>query len=400
MNMKQTDIKKVVLAYSGGLDTSVMAMWLKENYGCEVIAFTADVGQGSELEGLEEKAIATGCSKIYIEDLRQEFIEDYVWLALQASAVYEGHYLLGTSVARPVIAKKQIEIAKKEGADAVCHGATGKGNDQVRFELSYYSLMPEVKVISPWREWAFQGRTDLIDYAKSFDIPIVATKGKPYSIDANIMHTSYEGGILEDPWAAPPEDIFLTTRSIENAEDIADEITIGFEKGIPVSIDGQKMSALDLLNKVNHLGGIHGIGRIDIVENRFVGMKSRGIYETPGLTILHQAHRALETISMDREVMKLRDSLGTKISELIYNGFWFSPEFTTLSNMIKDTQHTVTGEVRLKLYKGNVITLGRQSPESLYSEALATFEKDEVYNQADAEGFIKLNALRLRLGKN
>ncbi|SME94535.1 argininosuccinate synthase [Pseudobacteriovorax antillogorgiicola] len=391
------DIKKVVLAYSGGLDTSVMARWLKETYDCEVIAFTADVGQGAELEGLEEKALKTGCSQIFIEDLRHEFVKDYVWTALKASAVYEGHYLLGTSVARPVIAKKQIEIAKQVGADAVSHGATGKGNDQVRFELGYYALKPDVKVIAPWRSWPFKSRTDLLNYAAEHDIPVTATHSKPYSTDGNMMHISYEGGILEDPWAAPPEDIFLMTRGIEKTPDQPEEVIITFKSGEPTQINGKELPPVDMLQTLNQIGGLHGIGRVDIVENRFVGMKSRGVYETPGMTILHQAHLALETITLDREVMKLRDSLGTKIAELIYNGFWFSPEFKVIQNMVNDIQEPVSGEVKLKLFKGQVTTLGRRSPQSLYSEALATFEEDNVYNQADAEGFIKLNALRLRM---
>lgn len=392
-------VKKIVLAYSGGLDTSVMARWLKETYNCEIIAFTADVGQGAELEGLDEKAKKTGCSDIFIEDLREEFVKDYVFTAVKAAAVYEGHYLLGTSVARPVIAKKQIEIAKKVGADAVAHGATGKGNDQVRFELGYYALHPEIKVIAPWRSWPFKSRSDLIAYAAKHNIPVTATHSKPYSTDANLMHISYEGGILEDPWAAAPEDIFLMTRSIENTPDKAEELLISFEQGVPVAINNQKLDPVALLTKLNEVGGAHGVGRIDIVENRFVGMKSRGVYETPGVTVLHQAHRALESITLDREVMKLRDSLGTKIAELIYNGFWFSPEFQTIKRMIDDIQQPVNGDVKVKLFKGNVITLGRRSPNSLYSEALATFEEDQVYNQFDAEGFIKINSLRLRLQK-
>ncbi len=391
--------EKVILAYSGGLDTSVMALWLKETYDYEVIAFTADIGQGAELEGLEEKALKTGCSKIYVEDLREEFVKDYVWTALKASAVYEGHYLLGTSVARPVIAKKQIEIANKEGASAVAHGATGKGNDQVRFELGYYALKPDIKVVAPWRVWPFKGRTDLMAFAAKHDIPVTATHAKPYSTDANLMHVSYEGGILEDPWNPAPEDIFLLTRSAEKAPEQAQEIVIGFSQGEPVSLDEKPLKGVPMLEALNEIAGIHGIGRIDIVENRFVGIKSRGVYETPGLTVLHQAHRALETITLDREVMKLRDSLGTKIAELIYNGFWFSPEFSVLQKMVNDIQLPVSGDVKLKLYKGQVTTLGRRSPNSLYSEALATFEEDQVYNQADAEGFIKLNALRLRNAK-
>ncbi len=390
--------KKIVLAYSGGLDTSVMSRWLKETYNCEIIAYTADVGQGAELDGLDVKAKQTGCSDIFVEDLREEFVRDYVFTAIKAHAVYEGTYLLGTSVARPVIAKKQIEIAHKVGADAVAHGATGKGNDQVRFELTYYALDPKIKVIAPWRSWPFKSRTDLLNYASEHQIPVTATHAKPYSTDANLMHVSYEGGILEDPWNEAPEDIFLMTRALENTPDAADVITIQFEKGNPVAINGDPLTPAKLLGQLNELGGTHGVGRIDIVENRFVGMKSRGVYETPGATILHQAHRALETITLDREVMRLRDSLGTKIAELIYNGFWFAPEFQSIQTMIESMQQPVTGEVRLKLYKGNVITLGRRSPNSLYSEALATFEKDDIYNQADAEGFIRLNSLRLRLG--
>lgn len=395
--MASVSLKKVVLAYSGGLDTSVMVKWLKDKYHCEVIAYTADVGQGQELEGLREKALATGCSDIFIEDLREEFAKDFVFQAVKAAALYEGTYLLGTSVARPLIAKRQIAICNQVGADAVAHGATGKGNDQVRFELGYYGLRPDIKVIAPWREWEFKGRSDLIDFAQSHNIPVVATKSKPYSTDANLMHVSYEGGILEDPWAEAPEDIFLMTKSPEKAPDSPTTLTISFEKGVPVSIDGEKLSAYTLLSKLNAIGGENGIGRIDIVENRFVGMKSRGVYETPGATILHIAHRALETITMDREVMKLRDSLGTKIAELIYNGYWFSPEFKAITQLIDHSQEKVTGEVRLKLYKGNTSVLGRRSPHSLYDEKLASFEGEDVYNQADADGFIKLNALRLRL---
>jgi argininosuccinate synthase len=314
-------IRKVVLAYSGGLDTSAMLLWLKETYGCEVICYCADVGQGEELTGLEEKALATGASKLYVEDLRDEFVQDFVWTAVKANALYEGVYLLGTSLARPVIAKRQIEIARAEGADAVAHGATGKGNDQVRFELSYYALQPDIKVIAPWREWEFKGRADLIAYCQKHGIPVTATTAKPYSMDRNLMHVSYEGGILEDPWAAPPEDIFLLSKSPENAAEKALEITMTFEKGEPIAINGERYGAVDMLAKLNHLGGEHGIGRVDLVENRFVGMKSRGVYETPGVTVLQTAHRALESITMDREVMRLRDSLGTKFAESVYYGF-------------------------------------------------------------------------------
>ena len=374
-----------------------MLRWLKERYNCEVICYCADVGQGEEMDGLEAKALDTGAAKLFIEDLRDEFVRDYVFTAVKANAVYEGVYLMGTSLARPVIAKRQIEIARREGADAVAHGATGKGNDQVRFELTYYALQPDIKVIAPWREWSFKGRSDLIAYAKEHSIPITVTAEKPYSTDRNLMHISYEGGILEDPWAAPPENIFLLTRSPENAGDAAEEIQISFKKGEPVAINGESMDPVTLLDKLNRLGGAHGIGRVDLVENRFVGMKSRGVYETPGVTILQAAHRALESITLDREVMHLRDSLGVRFAESVYYGFWFAPEFDLLRKMVNETQETVTGDVRLKLYRGNAIVVGRRSPFSLYSEKLATFEADTVYNQRDAEGFIKLNALRLRM---
>ncbi|MCM3903636.1 MAG: argininosuccinate synthase [Pyrinomonadaceae bacterium] len=394
--MSQKRINKIVLAYSGGLDTSVMLRWLKEEYGCEVVCYCADVGQGEEMDGLEAKALATGASKLYVGDLREEFVRDYVWTAVKANALYEGVYLLGTSLARPVIAKGQIEIARKEGADAVAHGATGKGNDQVRFELTYYALEPDIKVIAPWREWEFKGRSDLIAYAEQHQIPVTATHAKPYSTDRNLMHISYEGGILEDPWAEAPENIFQLTKSPENAKDQAEYVEISFDKGEPVAVNGQAMDPVSLLETLNKLGGEHGIGRVDLVENRFVGMKSRGVYETPGVTILLAAHRALESITLDREVMHLRDSLGVKFAESVYYGFWFAPEFELLREMVDATQRKVTGDVRLKLYRGNALTVGRRSPYSLYSEKLATFEADSVYNQRDAEGFIKLNALRLR----
>jgi argininosuccinate synthase len=389
-------IKKVVLAYSGGLDTSVMLHWLKERYGCEVVCYCADVGQGEELDGLEEKARATGASKLYVEDLRQEFVSDYVWAAVKANAVYEGVYLLGTSLARPVIAKRQIEIARREGADAVAHGATGKGNDQVRFELTYYALEPEIKVVAPWREWEFKGRSDLIAYAEQHRIPVTATHAKPYSTDRNLMHVSYEGGILEDPWAEPPPDIFQMTTAPEEARAEAEYVVVGFERGVPVSVGGERMGSVALLEELNRMGGAHGIGRVDLVENRFVGMKSRGVYETPGVTILQAAHRALESITMDREVLRMRDALSLKFAESVYYGFWFAPETELMRRMIDETQQDVTGEVRLKLYRGNAIVAGRRAPRSLYNERLATFEADTVYNQRDAEGFIKLNALRLR----
>ncbi|MDQ1558397.1 MAG: argininosuccinate synthase [Pyrinomonadaceae bacterium] len=389
-------IKKVVLAYSGGLDTSVMLHWLKERYGCEVVCYCADVGQGGELAGLDEKARASGASKLYVEDLRQEFVSDYVWAAVKANAVYEGVYLLGTSLARPVIAKRQIEIARREGADAVAHGATGKGNDQVRFELTYYALEPDIKVVAPWREWEYKGRSDLIAYAEQHNIPVTATHAKPYSTDRNLMHVSYEGGILEDPWAEPPGDIFQMTKAPEEARGEAEYVVVGFERGVPVSVNGERMGAVALLEELNRVGGAHGVGRVDLVENRFVGMKSRGVYETPGVTILQAAHRALESITMDREVLRMRDALSLKFAESVYYGFWFAPETELMRQTIDATQEDVTGEVRVKLYRGNVIVAGRRAPRSLYNERLATFEADTVYNQRDAEGFIKLNALRLR----
>ncbi len=389
--------EKIVLAYSGGLDTSIILKWLSEEKGYDVIAFAADLGQGEELDPVYDKAIKTGASKVFIEDLREEFVRDFVFPAIQANAVYEGVYLLGTSIARPLIAKKQIEIAKKEGAVAVAHGSTGKGNDQVRFELTYYALKPDIKVIAPWRDWDFKSRTDLINYAKKHGIDIPVTQKKPYSSDRNLFHISFEGGILENPWNAPPEDMFVLSVSPEQAPDKAEIIELDFIDGIPVALNGQKMSPATLLEEMNRLGGKHGIGRVDMVENRFVGMKSRGVYETPGGTILYCAHRAMESITMDREVMHLRDSMIPYVSKLIYNGFWYSPEMETVMEMVKKSQQNVSGTVRLKLYKGNTIVLGRKSEKSLYNENLATFEKDTVYNQKDAEGFIKLNALRLKL---
>ncbi len=393
------DVKKVVLAYSGGLDTSVILKWLKLKYNCEVIAFCANLGQAEELEGLEEKAIKTGASKVYIEDLREEFVKDYIFPMFRGGAIYENYYLLGTSIARPLIAKKQIEIAIKEGADAVAHGATGKGNDQVRFELTYYALKPDIKVIAPWREWDLTSREKLIKFAKENGIPVPVTKEKPYSSDRNLLHISFEGGILEDPWNEPDEDMFVLTVSPEKAPNEPEYITIDFEKGTPVAINSEKLSPASLLTKLNELGGKHGIGRVDIVENRFVGMKSRGVYETPGGTILYHAFRAIESITMDREVMHLRDSLVPYYAKLIYNGFWFSPEREMLQKMIDYAHESTTGTVRLKLYKGNVIIAGRKAEKSLYSPEFATFEDDTVYNHKDAEGFIKLNALRLKLKK-
>jgi argininosuccinate synthase len=392
-------INKAVLAYSGGLDTSVVIAWLKETYGCEVIAFCADLGQTEYMKAVKSKALKTGASKAYVVDLREEFVRDYVFPMLRANAVYEGAYLMGTSIARPLIAKKQIEIAKTEKADAVSHGATGKGNDQVRFELAYYALNPGIKVIAPWREWNFDSRESLIKFARKHKIPVPVTKKKPYSTDMNLFHISYEGGILEDPWAEPPEDMFTLTVSPEKAPSRALYIEVGFKDGDPVSIDNKRMSPAKLLKKLNAVAGKHGIGRLDIVENRFVGMKSRGVYETPGGTVLHTAHRAVESITMDREVLHLKDSLMPKYAELVYNGFWFAPERSALQSLIDESQKGVTGTVRMKLYKGNCIVVGRKAPKSLYSSRLATFEAEDVYNQQDAEGFIKLNALRLKLNK-
>ena len=390
-------IQKVVLAYSGGLDTSIIVKWLLDKYKCEVIAFAADVGQEEELKGLKEKAIQTGASKIYIDDLREEFARDFVFFALKANAIYEGVYLMGTSIARPLIAKRQIEIARKEKADAVCHGSTGKGNDQVRFELTYYALEPGIKVIAPWREWDFTSRDDLIDYAKKHGIPVPVTKKKPHSMDRNMMHISYEGGILEDPWNEPDESMFLTTVSPEKAPDKPTYIEIDFVNGAPVRIDGKTMSPAKIVMFLNKVGGKNGIGRVDMVENRFVGMKSRGVYETPGCTILHAAHRAMESITMDREVMHIRDGLIPKISELIYYGFWYSPEMNILRALVDESQIGVTGTVRMKLYKGNCIVAGRKSDASCYRQDFATFDKDVVYDQKDAGGFIRLNSLRLRI---
>jgi argininosuccinate synthase len=390
-------IKKAVLAYSGGLDTSIVITWLRETYDCEVIAYCADLGQEEDVRGIKKKALKTGASKAYVVDLREEFVKEYVFPMLRANAVYEGTYLLGTSIARPLIAKKQIEIAKKERADAVAHGATGKGNDQVRFELTYYALNPDIKVIAPWREWEFNSRESLIHYAKKRGIPVPVTKKKPYSTDRNLFHISYEGGILEDPWAEPPDHIFTLTNSPEKAPSRPVYLELGFNKGNPATVNGKKMSPATLLKKLNVLAGKHGIGRLDLVENRYVGMKSRGVYETPGGTLIHIAHRALESITMDRELMHLRDSLIPKYAELVYYGFWFAPERLALQSLVDQSQKNVTGTVRMKLYKGNCIVVGRKSPKSLYRSDLATFEAEEVYNQKDAEGFIKLNALRLKI---
>ncbi|WP_029734079.1 argininosuccinate synthase [Deferrisoma camini] len=394
--MAKGSVKKVVLAYSGGLDTSVILRWLVETYGCEVIAFSADLGQAEELEGLDEKARRTGASKVYIEDLREEFVRDFVFPMFRAAAVYEGSYLLGTSIARPLIAKRMVEIAEAEGADAVAHGATGKGNDQVRFELTAYALKPDIRVIAPWREWDLNSREKLIDYAERHGIPVPVTKAKPYSSDRNLLHISFEGGILEDPWREPDEDMFVLSVSPEKAPDEPEYVEVEFEAGDPVAVNGERLSPAALLQRLNEIGGRHGVGRIDIVENRFVGMKSRGVYETPGGTIWRAAHRAVESLTLDREVMHLRDSLVPKYAELVYNGFWYAPERETLQAFMDEAQRNVTGTARLKLYKGNCTVVGRQSPHSLYDPETATFEEDTVYDQADATGFIKLNALRLR----
>ncbi len=391
------NIKKVVVAYSGGLDTSVIITWLRETYDCEVIAFTADIGQGEELEPLRDKAIKTGASKIYIDDLREEFVRDFVFPLLRANAVYESRYLLGTSIARPLIAKRQIEIARKEGADAVCHGATGKGNDQVRFELTYYALKPDVRIIAPWREWTMKGREELIAYAEKHHIPVTATKSKPYSTDRNLLHISYEGGVLEDPWKEPTDDMYTLSVPVAKAPDRAEYVELEYEAGNPVSLNGEKLSPAALLAEANRIAGAHGVGRVDLVENRYVGMKSRGVYETPGGTLLHAAHRAVESLTMDREVMHLRDSLAPRFAELVYYGYWFAPERLMLQAAIDESQKNVTGTARIKLYKGNCDTVGRKSAVSLYNPELATFEADQVYNQKDAEGFIRLNALRLRI---
>ncbi|MDO9567456.1 MAG: argininosuccinate synthase [Candidatus Desulfaltia sp.] len=392
-------INKVVLAYSGGLDTSVILKWLIETYDCEVIAFSADLGQEEELDHLEEKALKTGAKAVYIDDLKETFVKDYVFPAFRANALYEHQYLLGTSLARPLIAKRQIEIAQIEGADAVSHGATGKGNDQVRFELSYLALNPDIKIIAPWREWTLNSRSSLMEFAETHGIPVPTTHAKPYSSDRNLLHISYEGGMLENPWQEPPEDMFTLTVSPKDAPDKPETIEITFKQGDPVAINDKELTPANLLKELNRLGGRNGIGRADIVENRFVGMKSRGVYETPGGTILRTAHIAIESITMDREVMHLRDSLIPKYSEIIYYGFWFSPEMKLLQAMIDQTQQNVSGVVRLELYKGNCRVLGRKSDRSLYSEDFATFEKDSVFSQKDAEGFIRLNALRLRIQK-
>ena len=392
-------INKIVLAYSGGLDTSVILTWLKETYGCPVVAYAGDVGQGEELDGVREKALKTGADEVIIEDLKEEFVRDFVWPALRANAIYESTYLLGTSLARPVIARGQVEAAKRTGADAVCHGATGKGNDQVRFELAYMALEPGIKIIAPWRIWQFRGREDLMEYARTRSIPVPVTKDKPYSSDRNLLHISFEGGILEDTWSEPLEEMFVLSVSPERAPDQATYIEIEFKEGNPVAINGETFSPAALLAYLNELGGKNGIGRVDMVENRYVGMKSRGVYETPGGTILRVAHMAMESITVDREVMHIRDGLVPRYAEMIYYGYWFSPEREMLQAMIDETQKNVSGVVRLKLYKGNCIVVGRKSDSSLYDPDFATFEGDEVYHQKDAEGFIRLSGLRLKIAR-
>lgn len=390
-------IEKIVLAYSGGLDTSVILKWLEEQYECPVIAYSANIGQEEDWEAVREKGMATGAEKVIISDLQKKFVEDYIFPAFRANAIYEEMYLLGTSIARPLISKEQVRIAHQEGANAVSHGATGNGNDQVRFELAYIGLDPSLKIIAPWRTWDLTSRQKLVEFAKAHNIPVPVTKEKPYSCDENLLHISYEGGILENPWTEPDEGMFQMTVSPEKAPDTPTYLEMSFENGDPVALDGEKMEPLALFKRLNTLGGQNGIGRLDMVENRFVGMKSRGVYETPGGTILRKAHRELETITMDREVMKIRDSLIPRYSELIYNGFWFSPERELLQKTMDESQKTVSGTVRLKLYKGNCIPVGRKSDNSLYQESFATFEEDDVYDQGDATGFIRLNGLRLRI---
>ncbi|HLF58011.1 MAG TPA: argininosuccinate synthase [Alphaproteobacteria bacterium] len=396
---KKGDVKRVVLAYSGGLDTSIILRWLQETYGCEVVTFTADLGQGEELEPARKKAETMGASQIFVEDLREEFVRDFVFPMFRANALYEGTYLLGTAIARPLIAKRQIEIARKVGADAVAHGATGKGNDQVRFELGYYALEPGIRVIAPWREWDLDSRAKLVEYAEKHQIPI--PRGKqgepPYSTDANLLHISYEGKALEDPWVEPDEEMFTRSVAPEKAPDKPTYVEIEFARGDAAAVDGKKLSPAALLTRLNEIAGANGVGRADIVENRFVGMKSRGVYETPGGTVLAAAHRAIESLTIDRGAAHLKDELMPRYAELIYNGFWFSPERQMLQELVDASQSHVNGTVRLKLYKGSVQVVGRKSPDSLYQQEFATFEADTVYDQRDAEGFIKLNALRLRL---
>lgn len=390
-------VNKIVLAYSGGLDTSVILKWLQESYQCPVVAFAADLGQDEDWDAVREKGMTTGAEKVVITDLKETFVKDFIFPAFRANAIYEGSYLLGTSLARPLIAREQVRLADAEDADAVSHGATGKGNDQVRFELTYLALNPHLKIIAPWRTWDLNSRTRLLSYAEEHNIPVPVTREKPYSSDDNLLHISFEGGILEDPWNEPDPAMFKMTKAPEDAPDSPSYVELDFVQGDPVAINGQTLSPADLFQELNRLGGENGIGRLDMVENRFVGMKSRGVYETPGGTVLRTAHRDLETITLDKEVMRIRDSLIARYSELVYNGFWFSPEMRLLQKTMDEAQTTVSGTVRLKLYKGNCMPVGRKSDQSLYQESFATFEEDEVYNQADAEGFIKLNALRLQI---
>lgn len=391
------DVKKIVLAYSGGLDTSVILKWLEEEYECPVVAYAADVGQTEDWDAIREKGMATGAEKVIISDLRKEFVEEYIFPAFRCNAIYEGSYLLGTSLARPIIGKEQVRIAHAEGADAVSHGATGKGNDQVRFELSYLGIDPTLKIIAPWRIWDLNSRTKLEEFAKKHNIPVPTSKKNPYSSDENILHISFEGGLLEDPWNEPDEDMYKLSVSPENAPDKPTYLEIDFEKGDPVAINGERMEPLVLFRALNKYAGANGVGRLDLLENRFVGMKSRGVYETPGGTLLRNAHRDLETMTMDREVMRIRDSLVARYAELVYNGFWFSPERELLQVTMDESQKTVSGTVRMKLYKGNCVAVGKKSNQSLYQESFATFEEDNVYNQADAGGFIRLNGLRLQI---
>lgn len=388
---------KVVLAYSGGLDTSIVLKWLKETYGAEVIAFTADIGQGEEVEEARQKALRTGASKAIALDLKEEFVRDFVFPMFRALPLYEGYYLLGTSIARPLIGKHLVRIAEEEGAQAVAHGATGKGNDQVRFELTAYALKPDIRIIAPWRQWNFKGRQEMLEYAKRHGIPVPVTVEKPYSMDANLLHISYEGGILEDPWAEPPKDMFRMTRDPEEAPDEPEYVEVEFHEGDPVAVNGEALSPAALLKRLNEIGGRHGVGRVDLVENRFVGLKSRGVYETPGGTILYHARRAVESLTLDREVLHQRDTLSPKYAELVYYGFWFSPEREALQAYFDHVAKRVTGTARLKLYKGNVYVVGRKAPRSLYRKALASFDEVGGYDQKDAEGFIRLNALRLRV---
>lgn len=392
-----SDVTKVVLAYSGGLDTSVAVRWIAETYRCEVVCYCADVGQDEDLEAARQKALAVGASKAVVRDLRLEFVRDYVWPALRAGALYEGQYLLGTSLARPCIGRGLMEAADAEGAEAIAHGSTGKGNDQARFELAAYHFRPGIKIIAPWREWHFKGRRELIDYTKQHAIPIEATADKPYSVDRNLLHTSYEGGVLEDPWCEPKPEMFQRTRDPAKAPDQARIVEIDFERGDPVAIDGKRLGPVELLAQLNTIAGEHGVGRVDLVENRFVGMKSRGVYETPGGSVIHAARAAVESLTLDREVLRLRQDLMPRYATLVYNGFWFAPERETLQRMIDDIAQAITGTARIKLYKGSITVLGRKSPNSLYRPDIVTFEEDSVYDQRDAQGFIKLNALRLRI---